>query len=166
MCNPIRIFVEYGVAEIAHLEFVVSVDDRFHAIFLFYKSQPREHALLKLFVGLRLSLMLHVEHRRQVALFEFYLFDEIFGLCPARRMYAPEVVSSSYKAIFACLIKVVVEFVIQFAGTFCGLNHHKAYGTFLYHPVVAQFLPVYLALVMADVDAVNLISFRIGYVAI
>ena len=84
VCYPIRILVEYRVAKIFQLEFIIGVDDWFHSVFFFYDAKPSENALLKLLVGLRLGLMFHVEHWRLVATFEFHLLDEIFSLCPSR----------------------------------------------------------------------------------
>ena len=65
-----------------------------------------------------------------------------------------------------CLIEIVVEILVFFRCALCCLYHYKPYGTLFYHSVVAQFLPVYLTLIVADVDAMNLISLWIGDVSI
>ena len=50
MCYLIWILVEYGVADILCLEFIISIDYWFHTIFLFHSLQPCEHATLEIII--------------------------------------------------------------------------------------------------------------------
>ena len=166
MRNPIWIGVEDGVAKVGRLEFIICINYRFDAVMCLDKAQPSQHALLKLLRRLRLGLALHVEHRRQVALFKLHGAQEMLRLRPPTRRGAPEVVSPAHKAILARLMEIFTEATVYVAGPLGGLYHDKAHGVAAYHAVVAKHGPVDGPLVVAHVDAVDFIALGIGCVAI
>ena len=75
-------------------------------------------------------------------------------------------ISATNKTIFAGIIEIIDEIIVNLTRSFGGFYHHETHGAFLYHTVVLQCLPVYLSLIVADVDTVYFISLGIGDVAI
>ena len=166
MCYPIRIGVEDGVAEIARLEFIIGIDDGLDAIVLFHDFQPQPDTLLELLVSLVLGLVLDVEDRRQVAILEFYVLDEELGLSLGGRMDAVEMVGTTGKAVLASLIEIVDKVFVDLRGALRSLDHDETHRELVDGAFVLQRLPIDGALVVADVDTVNLVAFRITDVAI
>ena len=75
-------------------------------------------------------------------------------------------IGTTGKSVFTSLIEVLAEILVNLRGTLGGLNHHEADGELVDDAFVLQFLPVYLALMMADVDAVDFVALGIADVAI
>ena len=113
-----------------------------------------------------LGFMLNVEDGRKIARLKFHILDEIVSLRFCRRIYTIEMISATNKTIFAGIIEIIDEIIINLTRTFGGLDHHETHWALLYHTVVLQCLPVYLSLIVADVDTVYFISLGIGDVAI
>lgn len=63
--------------------------------------------------GVEVAHVLDVEYRRQVAVFEVYLFEKIAGLVARRNRWRIEVVSATDKSVLTCLIEVVVEVLVK-----------------------------------------------------
>ena len=110
--------------------------------------------------------MLYIEHRGKVAILELYGLDEMIGLLLGGTVDAVEMVSAAGKAIFASLIEVVAEVAIGLGSALGGLNHYKAYGTMVYLTVILKLVPIDAALMMGDIDTVDLVALGIAYVAI
>ena len=163
---PVGVLVEHLVVEIVGLELVIGIDDGLHAVVLLYDVKPFEDALLELFVGLLLGLVLYVEHRGQVAVLQFDLLDEVAGLLFGWGVDAVEVVGSARESVLAGLVEVLVEVLVDFRGSLGGLNHDEADGAVLDGALVLQRVPVYRALVVGDVDAVDFVALGIADVAI
>ena len=149
-----------------HLKFIIGIDDGLDAIVFLDDAQPLQHALLELLGRLLLGLVLHVEHGRQVAFLELHLADEEVGLVASGGMDAIEMIGAACKSMLAGLMEVVAEVLVDTTGTLGSLDHDKPDGALVDESLVAQLVPVDVALVMADVNAVNLVARRIADVAV
>lgn len=135
-------------------------------VLFFYYSEPRQHILLELLRGLCFWFVLHIKYRRQVPLLQshiIYIMLRLIGTC---RFVAPEMICPTDKAILPCLIEVVNKPVIKFGRALRGFDHDKTDGMVVYKTVIAQHIPVYLSLIMADIYAMYLIVIRIGGITI
>ena len=157
----VRILVEDGVVEIACLKFKIGIEDGLHPIVLLDKVKPLQDRSLELCISLILGLVLHIEHRGQIAILEFHRLDEMIGLLLCRSMNAVEMVGSAGKAILASLEEIIAEVLIGLGGTLRSLDHDKADGALVDAAVVLEVIPVNTALMVRDVDTVDLIAFRI-----
>ena len=166
MSYPIRILVEHGIGQVARLKFKIGIYNRFYAIVLLYKTKPLEYGVLELLVRLVLGLMLNVEHGRKVAILKVDGLDEMIGLLVGRCMDAVEMVSTTGKTILASLIEVVAEVTVGLCGSLGGLDHNETDGTMVYLTVILELVPIDAALMMGDVDAVDLVALGIADVAI
>ena len=162
---PARIAIEPAIAEIFGLKFIIGIDDGLHVIAVLDNVQPCENVALEIFHAALLGLMLHIEHGWKVALLKMYLLEKIIGLLARRRLVAPEMIGTANEAILACLIEIVVEVFVHAAGTLGGLDHDKA-QRLSFDGGILQFLPVDVALIVADVDAMNHVSLGVFLVAI
>ena len=75
-------------------------------------------------------------------------------------------ISTAYEPMLACIVKIGFELAVYLAGALSGLDHHKTNGTILNNAIVAQFVPINGALIMAYVYAMNLITTGIASLAI
>ena len=166
MGDPIGILVEDRVVQIARLELEISVDDRFYLVVLFHNIEPLQHTGLEFIIGLILWLVLHIEHRRQVAILQFRHLQEVIGLLFGWRMDAVEMIGSTSKTVLTGLIEILSEILIRLGSALRRLDHDKTDGTLVNHTLVFQFVPVDTALMVGDVNAVNLIAFWIGHITI
>ena len=166
MSYPVRILVEHGIGQIARLKFKIGIYNRFYAIVLFYKAKPLEYGVLELLVGLVLGLMLNVEHGRKVAILKVDGLDEVIGLLVGRCVDTVEMVSTTGKAILASLIEVVAEVTVGLCGSLGGLDHYETDGTMVYLTVILKLVPIDAALMVGDVDAVDLVALGVADVAI
>ena len=165
MGYPVRIVIEDGGTEILLLKLIIGVDDRFHMIPILYDMQPREHITLKILNTLVIGLMLDIEYGRKIAIRKMHLIQEVIRLFASRGFIAPEMIHATDESVIASLIEVLTEILIQAAGTLGTLDDDKAHRTALDHRIV-ELLPVYLALIMRDINAMNLVAFGIHLVAI
>jgi len=92
---PQGILVQGRRIQIVFLELVRSVDDGGNAIDALHYLKPCEYVLLELMEGFVASF-LNVENRRQVALEQMYLMQEVFGLLSDVFIGGLEVISTSY----------------------------------------------------------------------
>lgn len=74
-------------------------------------------------------------------------------------------VGSANETVFSGLIEIVLEGFVDERGALGGFYYDEAHGGFVYHGV-AQGFPVYLALIVGDVDALYLVALGIGGIAI
>ena len=75
-------------------------------------------------------------------------------------------VGTSRKTIFAGLIEIILEILVNSGCTFRSFDHDKADRSLVYQALIPQFSPVDVSLVMTDVYTMNLIALRIAYIAI
>ena len=109
--------------------------------------------------------MLDVEYGRKIAIRKMHLLQKVIRLFASRRFIAPEMIHATDESIVASLIEVFAEILIQAAGTLGTLDDDKAHRTTHDHRIV-ELLPVYLALIMRDINAMNLVAFGIHLIAI
>jgi hypothetical protein len=166
VCYPIRILVEDVIVEILHLEFVIGVDNGLHPVVVLHHIKPCLYTLAEILDTLVLGLMLHIKHRRQVTVFQFDIFDEELCLCLGAGARAIEMIGTTRKSILTGIVEIIAEVLINLVGALRSLNHNEAYGTAVDKPLFTELRPVYIALVMTDVYAVNLVALRITHVAI
>ena len=165
MGYPVRIVIENGRTEILLLKLIIGIDDRFHMIPILYDMQPYEHIALKILYTLVIGLMLDVEYGRKIAIRKMHLLQEVIRLFASRRFIAPEMIHATDESVVASLIEVLAEVFIQAAGTLGTLDDDKAHRTTLDHRIV-ELLPVYLTLIMRNINAMNLVAFGIYLIAI
>ena len=163
---PVRVAVEGGIAQMFQFELVVSVEYGLHAVVCLGLLQPLQHAGAELLFADALWLLLHVEHRWQVAPLQFDVADEESGLVGSGRLCAEEMVGSASEAVLACLCEIVVEALVHLCGSLSGLYHHEADGALVDGATLAQFGPVDVALIVADVNAVYVVAFGVVDVAV
>lgn len=72
-------------------------------------------------------------------------------------------VGSTGKAMLSSLTEVALELLVHLVGTFCCLDHHEADGTGINGTVALQFCPVYVALIVTDVNTMDVIALGIGH---
>ena len=73
---PIRIAIEDGGAEIAHLKFIIGIDDGLDTIVLLHNFEPLENAGSKLFVSLLGRFVLDIKNGWQVAILQLDVTNE------------------------------------------------------------------------------------------
>ena len=93
------------------------------------------------------------------------LFQEILGLGRGGDEGFEVVVGTAQKAVFAGLIEVVVEVVVEEILAFRGLDDNEA-NAFVANLGRGEFRPVNLPLVVADVDATDGVAFGVSLLAI
>ena len=147
MRYPVGIVVEYGCVQIVLLKFIICVYDRLHVVFVLYDVQPCKNVALEIFHIAVLRLVLHVEHRRKVAVLQSHLFQEEVSLVASRRFVAPEVIGSANQSVFASLTEVLLELVVGARRTLGRLYHDEAQRVAL-DIAVAQLVPVDGALII------------------
>ena len=81
-------------------------------------------------------------------------------------MNAIEMIGSTSKTVLAGLIEVLAEILIRLRGSLRSLDHNETDGALVDHALVLQHVPVDAALMVGDVDAVDLIALGITNVAI
>lgn len=81
-------------------------------------------------------------------------------------MYAPEMISSAYEAVFTGLIEVHLEFGIEARAALRRLDDDELDGEAVDPGLRPHVVPMDVALVMGDVDAMDLIAVRIFGVAV
>ena len=133
---------------------------------LLNQSEPLEYGVLELLIGLALWLVFYIEHGRKVAILKINGLDEVIGLLLGWSVNAVEVIGTTGKSVLASLIEIVAEVTVGLCCSLGGLDHYEAYGTMIDGAIVLKLVPIDLALMVGDVDAVNLIALRIAYVAI
>lgn len=69
------------------------------------------------------------------------------GLRSGARLVAPEVVGAADVAVFACLIEVVVEILVEFCGAFGRFDDDESQGATFDHGV-SECVPIDFALVV------------------
>ena len=74
-------------------------------------------------------------------------------------------VSSSYKVVCACLIEVFVEVIVHQRNALCSLDDNEA-DRVVVDIGIAQFLPIYLLLIMTDIYATDIVPLRILRLAV
>ena len=109
--------------------------------------------------------ILHIQHRRQVALLEFHFVEKEIGLFAGRGEIAPEMIGTADDTEFTHVAEILIEILIDIVRALGGFDHDEFQTGAVDHGI-AQFRPLNLALMVADVNAVNLISLRIVRVAI
>jgi hypothetical protein len=77
MGYPIRILVEDGIVEIVQLKLIIGIENGLHAIMVFHRLKPRQHATLKLVSVLVAGLLLDVKYGGQIAGFELHSINEM-----------------------------------------------------------------------------------------
>ena len=75
-------------------------------------------------------------------------------------------ICATRKTILARLVEVILEVLVYLGAALGGLNHHKADGTIVYGTLIAQQFPVYAALIVTDIYAVDIITLGITDLAI
>lgn len=130
-----------------------------------HDMQPCEHVTLEVLHTSAGGLVLYVKHRRQVAVLKMHLAQKEIGLLARSRLVVPKMVGATYEAIVARSLEILIEVLVQALVAFRGLDDDEAQGAATYH-AVAQLHPVYLALIMRDVYAMNLVALGIAGVAI
>ena len=163
---PVGILVEDVVVEIARLKFIIGIDDGLHAVVVLHHIEPQLDALLELLVGLVLGFMLYVEHRGQVAMLEFDVADKELGLRLGVRVNAIEMVGTTCKTVFTSIVEIATEVLVNLTSSLSGLDHDETDGIAVDESLVFQLLPVDGALVVTNVDAMNLVALRVADVAI
>ena len=131
-----------------------------------YQIKPQLDTLLELFVGLVLGLVLHIQHGWQVAILQLHVLDEELGLILGWRVDTVEVIGTTGETILAGLVEIFDEILVNLRRTFRSLNHNEAHGKLVYGSLVLQRLPVYLSLVVADINAVYFVALGVADVAI
>ena len=162
---PIGIVVEYGRAQVFHLEFVIGVDDGLHMVLVLHGMKPRQDLALEILCGHVGGLMLHIEYRRQVASLQMHLIEEELRLVACRRLIAPEMIGTADEAILTGIAEIIVEAIVEARAAFRGLDHDEAHGAFLNHGIL-KALPVYFTLIMGNVDAADFIAVWIICIAV
>ena len=163
--NPVRIILEDRRTQILLLEFIIGVDDRLSMILILYYMQPGKHITLEILHTLICRLMFNIQYRRQISICKMNLVKEIISLFACRRLIAPEMINTPDETEIASLIEVLAEILIQPRRTFRTLDDDEAHRTTLNHRIL-ELLPVYLALIMGNIDSVNLVTFRIFSISI
>lgn len=166
MGYPVGILIEDGIVEIAGLKFKIGIDNGLDSIVMLHDVEPLDDGRTKLLVGLILGLMLYIEHWGQVAILEFHGIDEVPGLLLGWAVDAIEMVSTTGEAVLTGLIEVIAEVLVGLGGSLGGLDHDEADGALVDGAIVLEFVPVDAALMVGDVDAVDLVAFGIAHVAI
>ena len=128
--------------------------------------QPQLDALLELLVGLVLGLVLYIQDGWQVTTLQLDILDKELSLGLCRRMDTIEMIGTTSKSKLSGLIEVVNKILINLGSSFCGFYHDKAYGKLVYHALVFECLPIDVTLMVADVDTMDFIAFRVADVTI
>ena len=165
MGNPVGIIVENGRTEIGFLEFVIGVENGLHVVAVLDDVKPREHVALEILDGTIFRLEFDVEYGRQIAFFEFDLAQEIVCLVARRRFVAPKMVGTADKTVFASLVEIFVEALIDDGRAFGRFDDDEPKRTAFDHRV-AQLVPLDFLLIVGDVDAVDFVAFGIAGVAV
>ena len=165
MGYPVRVVVKDGSTQVALLELVVCVEDRFDMIAVLYNVEPGKHVALEVIDRLVLRCMLDVEDRGKIALLKADLLEEVISLLASRRLVAPEVIGTTDEAIFERVVKVVSEIGIHTTRALSRFYDNEAKRTATNHGVL-QLVPIYLPLIMRNVDAMYLVTIGILRVAI
>src|SRR5574344_835570 len=74
-------------------------------------------------------------------------------------------IGTTNKTIFACLKEIIIKILVKFRRTFRCLYHYKTYRASVYH-CIREFLPVYISLIMRNINALYFVSFRIFGISI
>ena len=109
--------------------------------------------------------MLYVEHRWQVSLLQMHVGQEPVCLFSGAALVAPKMIGPPDKSGLTCLIEVIGKVLVELAGAFRGLYNNESQRATAHHGV-AQLVPVYLSLIVADVDAVYLVARGIFGIAV
>ena len=109
---PVRILVEDGVVQVAHLEFEISIDDGLYLIVLLHHIEPEVNRTLELLISLISGFMFHIEHWWQVAILQLYRLDEMRGLLGGRCVNTVEMVGTACKPIFTSLIEIIAVVLV------------------------------------------------------
>ena len=133
---------------------------------VFYDIKPLAYTDHELLVSLILGFMLHIKHRWEITLFQFYILNKEFGLLLCRRIDAIEMVGTTSKTILASLKEVFFEVRVYARCSLRSFYHNKAYGELIYHTLILQLSPVDFSLMVTHINAVNLITLRIADIAI
>lgn len=123
--------------------------------------KPLKNAGFECLVRLILGFMLNIKDWGQVTVFQFHILDEELRLCLRRRVDTIEMIGTTGEAILTSLMEVIAEILVDDTGSLCSLHIDEAHGIFVNLPIILQLFPVNLSLVVADIDTVNLVAFRI-----
>ena len=134
-------------------------------VFVLNYVKPCKHVTLEILNTYVFWLVLNVKYRRQITVKQHDIFQEEISLLPGRRLVAPEMISTPYKAIVPCLGKVLLEHRVEDALSLGGFYKDETNRAFLNHRIAQQF-PVNLSLMVADVYSTDFIAFRIFGIAI
>jgi hypothetical protein len=107
----------------------------------------------------------HIKYRRKVSRFKMYLVQIELGLLYRVYVGYEEMICTANEVVLLCLIEIEIEIIVHEAHAFGGLDDDKTYGVIV-HAGIPKGFPVNLALVMADVQSANVVSFRIDRVTV
>lgn len=153
MCNPIRVGIKDGVAEVFHLKGIACVDDGLDSVVLFHDIEPLFDSFFEFLLG-EVSFVLHVKYGWKVSSLKVHLAEKEACLLSGVCLRAEEVVGAAWDFVLFCLIEVLVEVWVDEVSALGGLDEDKADGL-LADVCVAQSCPVDVFLVSADVNASN-----------
>ena len=77
-----------------------------------------------------------------------------------------EVIGATGKTIFTSLIEIILEIFVNLGGSLSSFNHNEAYREFINSTFILKRLPIDFALMMTNINAMNLIAFGVTDVAI
>ena len=155
MGYPVRIRVENGIVQVTGLKFIRGIENRFYPIIIFDFIQPDFQVAAKLF--LIFSPHLDVEHRRQIARFQFHGADKEIGLAGSVCLGIVKMIGSADKSVLAGLIEIMDKGCI---AEITSLGSFHKYETYRERSCLGflQFVPVYLSLMVGYVETVHLKS--------
>ncbi len=110
--------------------------------------------------------MFDIEDGGQVAILEMDIADKEARLVLRRGMDAIEMIGTTGETIFARLVEIALELIVDTRSAFSCLDHDKANGRLVDESFLLELLPVDGALMMGDVNAMNLVALRITDIAI
>lgn len=135
--------------KMAVVEVSASVDERFLLVVLFYQAKECEQRIAEDRIR-KSGVSLNVNHRNEILLATQTLSCEIMQLLKLRRLRTVEMVRAHLQAIRISQFKVLLVFIVNFVSSFSRLDVYVSHSG-----VFANNLPEHFALVVADVNAVN-----------
>ena len=75
-----------------------------------------------------------------------------------------EMVHAAHEVVLTSLIEIFVEIVVHQRNTLGGLDEDKAYRVVV-DTRIPQYIPLYLTLIVADVNAADVVTLGIGGLA-
>lgn len=160
MGYPIRIRIKYRIVQVTFLELIRSIKNGLYVIMPLYQAKPRLHPFPKLpFV---IAHLLNIEHRREVARFEFDRTDKERRLARRVGLGIEEMIRPADKPMPACKVEITRESSVAEISSFRGFHKDETDGerSVLGLP---ELFPVDVPLVMGNIEPVDGIPCRKAY---